>query len=597
MALVCLLFSCDYSPSGKHFEEIDPEPQIVAAISLNAQQDTVLVRGGTLLKFEVSMLGHKTFGYQIRFDKWVLEEAEGLPDDLWFVSTQFPDGYYTLQLAVLTTSGTGSLADKYKLEAAEVYRTWVVYIDNTPASPIAISSITPEDGRLKIEWQPYKRKVLNKFELYRSKNGYNRELLATFTNPAHTSWIDSTYVGGPVTYDVITYPDAYSYNRTYGPAYAYHLPLPSIAQSTFDKDNNLILSFNASPLYNNVKHYELSYTNGMHSESITVTDTVASFQDPGFGSNLELKLYTYPNIQPKNWSNNQAYTKTTVPGYGTAWGPYAGTLVPSPLTNLIYSFSYDYLKIIDASTLKVTHERDIRNLQGISPGITKTVLSKNGRQLYSLLNGVIHKLDPATLQTVETFSIWELLGTSSYSGLSLSAVSDNSRLLVTTINTWNYTSKVHVVDMALKKVVADATLTSYPPEAKISPDGNALKVGTTVLTAQADGSWQALSMSEQDKAALAFHPIKPWYAVKRSNSITFYAIASGAVERSVTTEAALTSYEIDAESGYLYGFANGMLYVYNIGTGQLKRKLKMAPSGTAFLYKNRIYSQDRYISL
>jgi len=404
-----LLSACDYSPAGSHFEEIDPNPEVIADISLNQQQDTVVAQGNLSFVFNVSLLGHSVYGYQLKLDKSILAEERSLAGSYFFQSKKYKDGYHELQLLIVANSGTGSLADKSGAEIVEVYRTWTVYVDNGPPSAVAVTSVKPEDGQLKIEWQPYKRPGFQKFELVKTLNGIRQDPVATFTDPSATSWIDDSYVGGPVSYYVVAYANGY-YNGTYGPTGEYEYPLPRILHTTYNEAKDLTVTFSATPFYKNFKAYELHASQGLSFQSSERTDTTVTFPDPGFGSDFAVKLIAYPKGTDPELYARHMYSQSTIEGYGTAWGPCpVQNLLRRPQVDRFYSFQQDYIKVVDPSSLQVVTARDIVGQQYQELGYNKNVVSQDGRYLYAMLDGKLHRLSPSTLQTQERFEFVDVL--------------------------------------------------------------------------------------------------------------------------------------------------------------------------------------------
>ncbi|WP_299762578.1 hypothetical protein [uncultured Pontibacter sp.] len=182
-----LSFACDYNPSGSHYEEISPSTEVTAEITLNQYQDTIRVRGNVMLNFQVSLPGRIVHGYQLKFNNTILSQGSAFSGSHFFETKSYRDGFYTMQLSAIGNSGTGSLADKHGAESIEVYRTWVVQVDNTLPQPVNITSIKPENGQLRIEWQKYKGTGFERYLIIRqSGNGFYSEYSGTITDPDKT---------------------------------------------------------------------------------------------------------------------------------------------------------------------------------------------------------------------------------------------------------------------------------------------------------------------------------------------------------------------------------------------------------------------------
>lgn len=214
-----------------------------------------------------------------------------------------------------------------------------------------------------------------------------------------------------------------------------------------------------------------------------------------------------------------------------------------------------------------------------------------------MLEGSIHRLDPVTLQTLETYELKDLLPDEVYAVASLSGCSDNNRLVVHATTAGTYQGNAYVVDMERKTVVVKKEASLFSDKASISPDGHTIRIEDKLYTEQRDGTWQQLDRYAYELGKFIFHPTKPLFYTTHGTRIVFYSTANGTQQHTLQPEIELYDCEIDAGSGYLYGHRDNVLYIYNIETSQLLRKLDLVSSAKVFLYKNRIFSKDRYIAL
>ncbi|TXK50773.1 hypothetical protein FVR03_04605 [Pontibacter qinzhouensis] len=596
-AFLGLCFACEYRPSGEHFEEINPNPEIFAEMKLDPEKDTITVQGNLKVGFSISLPARELFGYQLLLDGHVISEGNSQSGSYYLQSAQYTDGYHTLRLSAITNLGSGSLGDKSGAELIEIYRTWVIYIDNAPPSAVAITSIAPADGQLKVEWQRYTRMGFRQYQVLKSYGNNYSVPVTTIEDNATTSWIDDAYVGGPVTYHIVTYATN-SFNGLYSQPASYHYPSPSILEATYTSTNALTIKFSATPFYKNFREYGLTSEPDLYHYTFGISDTVVTFPDPGFGKNFTFKLAAYPRNtnQLPNW--HVSFTEKQVAGYGTAWGPFGSQqMLQRPAINQFFTFSNDYFKTIDATTLQVKQSRFINFEQSYLQELNKNVVSEDAQYMYAILKDVLHQLNPVSLQTVATYQFKDLLPHTNYSNISIESVSNTNRLALVARGLF-YRDSAFVVDMGQQKVLTKHRSNQFPKVASISPDGGMVRVNNELYKEQSNGSWQQQALPAHDLASLKFHPTKPWYVVVTGNTVRFYATATGALVKTLATEAILDTYDIDGASGYLYGFANNALYIYNTETGALKRKLGNMAPGSAFVYNDKIFAiNNRYIPL
>ncbi|MCJ8166754.1 hypothetical protein MKJ04_18045 [Pontibacter sp. E15-1] len=598
LALPFLFFSCDYSPSGEHYEEINPKPAVLADLTLHPDKDTLYVRGLILFDFSISLPGRALRMYQLKLDGTLLTEGYKDADTHAFISGNYGNGFHTLQLSAQGNSGTGSLADKVGAEVLEVYRTWTIYIENGPPAAVAITKVEPENGTLRLEWQQSSWRTFAKYELYRIRLGGPLELMASISDVKQTSWRDTTYIGGLVSYWITVSELQDSYDKyTTGPTYTYHYPLPTIVQQSYDAAHRLTVAFTTTPFYKNFESYALTSPQGLSYLSEVQTDTVVTFEDPGFGTDFAFRLVAYPKKVNKEYYYNTHSTYNKVAGYGTAWGPQPlASLWVNTQENLFYTGKDNWLEVTDASTLQVKHKR---RTSFHTPEFPHLTVSANGQHVYAIENDTVYKLDPRTLESIAIYRIQALLSADGFYGnISLEGCSNTNRLVIGA-KTSSYRDSIYVVDMHQKKLLKQQHSAAYPRETTISPDGKALRIYDAYLVEQGNGNWQKQAIGDTETTLrLIFHPDKPWYGIQTDTRLEFYAIHSGALQTAIATEVKLNRFSIDAASGFLYGTAENTLYVYNLETGRLVRKQKLAQNGIdIFLFKDKIFSSDRYIPL
>lgn len=600
-----LLLACDYSPSGSHYEELSTTPAVLADITLNDYDDTIRLRGNVLLHFQVSLPGRHLYGHQLKLNNTLLTEGAAANGNFYLQTNSYKDGYYTLQLSAIGNSGTGSLADKHGAEAIEVYRTWVVQIENSPPQPVVITAVRPDNGQLRVEWQPYKGAGFEHYLVVRKSatNQYS-EHRTIITDPGHTFWLDDNYVGGPVTYTVTV-----SLNGLWGGVNSkevpYHSPRPTIRTSSYTTANELTVHISATPFYNNFQSYLLYMNNDQVAEQNDWRDTIITIPAPAFGDAMQASLYVIPKHMGQTSSDYiLSPTVATISANGTPWGPHeVSTLLRRPLANRFYALEHDVFKVIDATTLRVLQERNVQYEQ--VAGGQQNAISEDGRYFYAVLNNVVHQLDPATLQTRAAYEVKDLLPGNHYFNVRLGGCSNSNRLLVYGRNSLSPRDSAFVLNMDLKQVVTKKVTYSYALPNSLSPEGKLLRLDGKLYAEQSNHTWQQLSLTEMEVQSMKYHPTKPLFFISNrkyeytvsERRILFYSSTNGAPKHTLTTEEELTDCEIDPGSGYLYGFHYDTLYVYDIDSGELIRKQKLTVGTDVFVSKDRIFSKSHYISL
>ena len=148
---IIFLFSCEFSPSGYDFKEIDNTFPQNLEIELSDEGDEIYVWGKIDLTFNIDLKGREieTSFLSINDDRLV---ELGKNNSYELNSTVYPDGNYILGLDIVASSGTGSLAAAFETEFLLIQRQWLIIINNSPPDQVKIASIKPDQGTLEIDW-------------------------------------------------------------------------------------------------------------------------------------------------------------------------------------------------------------------------------------------------------------------------------------------------------------------------------------------------------------------------------------------------------------------------------------------------------------
>ncbi|WP_299708402.1 hypothetical protein [uncultured Pontibacter sp.] len=596
----CLFLSCDYGPSGSHFEEVDPHFEVTGDIQLDdfLEQDTLMLRGSVNLKYSVSLPGRTIHSIELLLGNKSLGTSTSATGQRQLPTYDFADGYYKLQLNVVGNSGTGSLADKAGAEGVQVYRTWVVYIDNTTPKPVTLTSVKAEDGSLKLEWKKYTGTGFIKYEILRHYPGqFSGVVVGSITDKNQTTWYDRDYLGDQVLYWVVTRVNGYYYDLLSN-SVPFFYPKPHVLSSSITHDNDLKVVFSSTPFYTNFDRYELTLNFNSILTISNPQDTIVTIPATVFGEDMHATLAIYPKAYP---APNARYLVdyAMLPGLGAPWGPQeVERLFAKPSTGRLYFADRDYIKVVDAATRHVVEQRNVMFKQFGSE--KQNVVSQDGKIMYSILNTAIHKLDPVTLQTLESYYLHELLPEEFYEFSMLDGVSNTNRLILRARNadgSPDIVDMAYVIDMTQKKVVTAVESDLYYGYSTISPDGKTINVSDKVHVEQSNGTWKQLPIPNLEANTLKYHTTNPLFYTSSGTTISFYSTTDGSLQRTLQTEKDLYEAYTDPVTGNLYGVFYNQLYIYNSSTGELLRKLEVSDGTPVFIYNNTLYSGNRYLNL
>ncbi|MBB6610548.1 hypothetical protein H7F15_05830 [Pontibacter sp. Tf4] len=581
-----LLISCDYSPSGSHYEEVSPTPNTAITLNLDESGDTLYARGSVSYNFTINTVGKHLYEYRMQFDGQTVLQNFEKSGSISFDTKHLTDGIHELKLLVQTGSGTGSLADKTGAERLEAYRTWVMVIDNAPPAAINIAKVYAEDGTLKITWDKYQRRYLKKIHLYRYAD-YGDEVRRVSYGPNDTLGYDTEYIGGSVSYMLGA--EDVSGNITYGNRVPFTAPTPKLKSYKYENTNDLVLTISTNKFYNNFgkRRIELS-AHDIHRkfETTNVNDSIITFKDLPFGTSFNF----YLNTTPENTENANMFSvwhSSVIPGFGSenSFGPLEFTAF-TPATNLFYHHKGASIKNIDATTMQV--------ISSASYNIGSFTISNNGKYLYvSVWPNQILQLDPQSLSVINTFNLNELIPKQSYDYVYLTATNTN-RLLINYIRR-SGTNVSHVFDMNTGTLELTNTNSTLPAYNSISPDGQMITSPNYLYQKDSSEEWVKTYTPNVTYSELIYHPTEPLYTLYGNQTLPFYSTTTGAVVKSFTMDAGVYFSRIDPATGYVTASDSEYLYIYDINRNVLLKKIRVVHP--VFFFKNRLYTNNYYLPL
>lgn len=599
--LLNLLFlsACEFAPEGSHFEELNPNPEINAIIDLEGSGDTIPVRGNILFNLSISIPERSIYGYEVYLGEKLIKEEQGTPSSIVVPSTSYENGYYPLKILILANSGTGSLGDKTGAEILQVHRTWVLDIENGRPSAIKFKRVFESEGRLKVEWEKYKKGGFQRYVLYKDSYSESTEVFST-TDQAVTSWIDSTYIGGNETYKIAVQVDGL---RSPEELITFSSPLPEFVAHEITDGNNLLLKFTKTTFYNNFRKYKIEgYPDDHNSLSIEIPnlqDTIVLIQGIGFGRPIRFLLKTIPQKEIYNrfhyLEKKYLYVST-----GEHFGDFSfDQYIPS--TNTFYGVrpgnEESILFAADGNSLRIMQERSLEKGSWGTP--LSKAMAPNGQWLYVAYNATMQQLDPQTLETIQTFSLTDIFPTRDSRIVNLS-VSNNNRLAVSTTVS-HYQDSVFLIDMNKKELLIKAPTPVYPEAATISPDGKlfAFSIGWSAqyFIENEIGEWEKKAFD--NFSFTAYSPTEPLFAAVKDRKILLFGTETAGLIREIETAVPLRSLQFDPESGFLGGLGeDAYYYIYHPGTASLLKKVKLAEFGGGLrLFKNKLFSNGYYLPL
>lgn len=227
-----LLSGCEFSPDDVPVTHITPPPEQgpPLKISLNDSSDTIRIGWETSFTYKITgtnktissvivTLGDKELHHYIG--------EYGQTFDFMVDPALYGDGLYHLNINIMTSAGTGSIAEKLGAEGYLYIMDWPLVIDKTVPRKLNFISIDSVDKGIKITWEKFDHPSFGHYEITKSSTSFfGTQDLFVSDNPGVNSFTDTTYMEGMIAkYHVTlfgTFAD-FIYECTNEKVY-YHLP-------------------------------------------------------------------------------------------------------------------------------------------------------------------------------------------------------------------------------------------------------------------------------------------------------------------------------------------------------------------------------------
>lgn len=203
-----VLTACYFEPHGTVFTPIEPRNFDQVSIDLVEASDSIILSGPTVLKLSIKDQGALLTQIKGLLNGQELLFGPSLDGTLWIDPFSYQAGFYELEIRAVFASNNGSLADRLGAEVTLISRKFVVEMDIAPPNPSQITQMETKDGRLTVHWSTYAKKNFSSYVLTKrfSQDGTNFAEVERITifDRLETSFVDSSFVGGHVQYQIET---------------------------------------------------------------------------------------------------------------------------------------------------------------------------------------------------------------------------------------------------------------------------------------------------------------------------------------------------------------------------------------------------------
>ncbi len=308
LILGLLLSSCAYEPDGWYDAPVQPadEAPAVQVVELDLEADTVFVYGSRTVHFTFDAGRSDVLMVKLLVDGQVVDSLNEGAGSLEFSGYVEQPAIRELELQILVTSGTGSIADKLQAEGYLLSQKWVMVQDRYIAGQLRDSV---DQGRLLLQWDSYRSADFDSYEIVRGSYTYK-----TLGETKNRSFYIDTYVGegAEFTVNVIT---KKGQRRTWGKLSLLHqLPVPRMVASG---EEGYVISWSPVKYYHAFAGYQLTVNYNTTYNYTSVNDTMVAIQAV-FGDMYQVSLQVKPIAGNTEFiSNPYSFSKSVSVTAGT----------------------------------------------------------------------------------------------------------------------------------------------------------------------------------------------------------------------------------------------------------------------------------------
>ncbi len=416
--LFCLLFflvvlgSCTFKPD-ENFVQLNREPTInltdaaLRNLDLMKMPDTfALFSRTTVLNYSIKFERSSTTVVTIYIDGKRIMGNQSRSGTFSISAADYADGFHSIRLAVVTNSGTGSLADQVGKEQLLWDLKWTFSIKRIQPPSLKITKVYPQNGRMVVEWEPsaVKTEKIIDFEYIFPYYPYpSNKWSYRIINPLQTKLIDTLTIEGKIKITLN--------NQSLDPVFTspqdtktVEYEIPKIVSYSSNENGTLTIKWNKSIFYNNVSKYSIDYPDGNRNQlyniifrSSNASDTTATFNRFAFGSiaNLFFRTtarYSYFPASTAGYRDTIVTRSLASINVGEKLNQQFDFIVHSPLnTRAGFGVSYDSKKfyVLNGDQVILT----VPMPQAIFLRPEQVATSNNGEYMYYSYGSQIKRLD------------------------------------------------------------------------------------------------------------------------------------------------------------------------------------------------------------
>ena len=466
LLLVSLLIlnSCEYSPTETYYKDITISPPGIDLVILD-ENELNFLRGIVYIDYSIVLNDKELILIKAYIDEEVVESSSYDDGVLEIDTRDFTDGAHNLKFELMTSTETGSLADRVGSEVFIVTKEYSIYILNDPITPPEIVDMYVSDGALRVRWEKYEGPGFQKYILA----NYNISICEVYDQDS-LECIDYGYIGGHASRILITVVAGSPFASS---SKTFDSPTIQFISANLIDDNKIQLEWERNTFDSAFSYYKIylgHYDDPNAYVRINDINTTSYIDtNPVFGGPIEYGLLA----MPKTEIIMEPYPSSiTAPAIGQEFNYTAVDFFEYvPALNSYFVYSNHNLWVYDLS-FNITNSAQYSF--GSNYPAYSADISSNGELFYivqSSGNSTVAKINITTLQVEQTYSLNDIAGfdIGYIDGI---CISDNNLLLVLAgeyqIQTRTYVFDLNTESLVTSVVFSDSYI-SY--DIKISNNG------------------------------------------------------------------------------------------------------------------------------
>ncbi len=592
--LVYLLTSCEFQPDEIPMNDRKkPADSVPILLNLNDYHDTIRIGCLTNFNYSISGTDNKILEVEIMIGsnlihKYVSDNHQSFS----FVldPSDFPDGNYTLDISIITLTGSGSIAEKFGAEGYMYEIEWPLFIDkSTPGyTYLSFEKVHSPEG-LKLSWTKFNHPNFVRYEIYRQYPAFQQVpvKIAEISDPEKSSFTDNAFWEGQEgNYFVRIVTPIGNYD---GNISSFKDTLKGI-KAVWHNDGTLDVSWDKAQNVEMFGGYYVFFSYGilpMESFYIAnIEENNVKFHNTGFANGILISLTVIP--KSIDYSECDKLTPTSYTHY---------TIPEIPLYDDARIVSnHEFILLLD-DNIVYRYFPDEKKIDGtLAANILRTSafdVSNDGNRFAYYQDDNFYIKRTSDFAPVSEFKSFSVFWPAYIAGLSLSA---NNMILAS-----DGLNHVYLYESTGELIRKDSVPLCYWTDfmLELSPDGTKMAAttgtGQTTLFALGTSGWSAVGTEQEYVSSIHFSDDGLFvYIVTFESLIKRNTSDFGIVSRLPIPFGFFSSIDVDRER-FLQG--SGAEYsILDLNTGQVIKTMNL---GTAqyTLFKNHIITSGRQLEL